>query len=103
MGNCRARLLGSLGKREIPIWQVEVEPASDWHEGMWLDYVGPWNRILEAAYQYTWTRPWMCHIVELEDHESGWIEFEVDLRTYIQTSNRSGMRRRVRRVLARPP
>ena len=99
MGNC---LPTRRGQRQRAIWQVEEEPATSWHGGMWLDFSPPWNSMLEAAYQCTRLRPYMCHTVELEDYESGWIEYEVDLRTFIQTSNRSGAERRVRRVMAGP-
>ena len=104
MGNClpQIRQLVSRGQcgGQRAIWQVEAEPANDFHEGMWLDMWEPWNGILEAAYQTTRSRPHMCHTVELEDYETGYMVYEVDLRTNVQTTNWTGTERRVRRVLA---
>ena len=97
MGNCLRPIQQSRGQRVI--WQVEVEPATSWHAGVWLDMILPWNNRLEAAYQYTRSRPHMCHMVDL-DAESSWAEYEVDLRSYVQTSCYSGTERRVRTVLA---
>ena len=91
------------------IWQVEIKEPSHthigiWldpshsHEGIWLDIWTEWSSILEAAYQTTRQRPSMCHIVELEDNNRGFTVYEIDLRTYTQTSW-NGTERRVRRVL----
>ena len=78
------------------VWQVEM--WSDDTGCTWLDYESDWNRLLESAYQYTRSRPFMSHTVELQETESGYVYYEVDLRTFTQTSW-SGTERRVRRVL----
>ena len=91
MGNCSRRQ-----PRTAVIWQVEL---SDDYQTTWLDYEGHWYQLLEAAYQYTRSRPWMCHMVELENLEWGTIDYEVDLRFMVQIQPRTGTQRRVRRLV----
>ena len=83
--------------RRAVVWQVQMEEPGGWHEGLWLNMKPAWNNRLEAAYSTVCIRPWMNQ-VDLEDFDRGTIDCEVDLKTFVQTSTRSGCERRVRRV-----